>query len=134
MPPGDPHESLRLTQDPSLALASIHLRVDWQTLRRLPLSGVVIFNFTALFTPLTDFREEAYIPALVRKVLCEGTKAIMEYKNTWHVEHVAIPALERWEREQEENGLVEDGWEVKTLKEAPFWPGWEAVWRRRQGF
>ena len=48
MPPGDPHEALRLSQNPDLTLDECHLRVDWQTLRRLPLSAAVVFNFKAL--------------------------------------------------------------------------------------
>jgi hypothetical protein len=134
MPPGHPHEAHRLSQSPSLELPRIHLRVDWQTLRRLPLSGAIVFNFKALFTPITEFRDEPYVPALFLKVLREGKKNMMEYKNTWHVEHVAIPALERWAREQEEMGLVEKGWEVRTLAESPWFPGWEGKWRRQQGF
>lgn len=134
MPPSHPHETLRLSQSPSLPLSRIHLRVDWQTLRRLPLSGAIVFNFKALFTPLEEFRDEPYVPALCGKVLREGKNALMEYKNTWHVEHVAVPALEKWEREQVDRGLVEAGWEVKTLEEAPWFPGWEAKWRRQQGF
>jgi len=74
------------------------------------------------------------VPALCGKVLREGKKALMEYKNTWHVEHVAVPALEKWEREQVDRGLVEAGWEVRTLEEAPWFPGWEGKWRRQQGF
>lgn len=59
MPPGDPHEAYRDYQmDPAqLPLSRIHLRVDWQTLRRLPLSGAIIFNFKALFTPVEEFSE-----------------------------------------------------------------------------
>ncbi|KAL9586218.1 MAG: hypothetical protein Q9212_001043 [Teloschistes hypoglaucus] len=57
MPPGDPHEAYRDHQEADLDLSRIHLRVDWQTLRRLPLSGCIIFNFKALFTPVEEFRE-----------------------------------------------------------------------------
>jgi len=74
------------------------------------------------------------VPALCLRVLKEGKKNLMEYKNTWHVEHVAVPALERWVREQEERGVVEREWEVRTLEESPWFPGWEAKWRGRQGF
>lgn len=56
MPPGDPHEVYREKQDPDLGLERLHLRVDWQTLRRLPLSGAIVFNFKALFTPIEEFR------------------------------------------------------------------------------
>ena len=134
MPPGDPHELHRLTQTPGLPLSRIHLRVDWQTLRRLPLSGAIIFNFKAVFTPVEEFRNEAYVPALLRKVLSEGKKNLMEYKSTWHVEHVVLPELEKWEEEQVRERKVEEGWEVRTLEEAPWFPGWEEKWHRQQGF
>ena len=134
MPPGDPHETHRQHQDPALPLERVHLRVDWQTLRRLPLSGAVVFNFTALFTPVAEFRDESHVPALVRRVLTQGKKSIMEYKNTWHVQHVVLPKLEEWEREQVAKGLVEKDWEVRTLDESPWFPGWEEKWHRQQGF
>ena len=58
----------------------------------------------------------------------------MEYKSTWHVEHKVLPALEAWAKEQEDNGLVEKGWEVRTLDESPWFPEWEEKWHRQQGF
>lgn len=134
MPPDDAHEKLRDAQDPSHTLDRCHFRVDWQTLRRLPLSGAVVFNFKAVFTPVEGFRDEPYIPSLLLKVLREGKKDLMEYKNTWHTEHVVIPAMEMFEREQKDKGLVERDWEPRTLDEAPFYPGWEEKWHRQQGF
>lgn len=139
MPPGHAHEKLREQQDPGLTIEDCNLRVDWQTLRRLPLSGAICFNFKALFTPVTEFRDEAYIPSLVLKVLKEGKPSILGYKSTWHVEHVVIPELERYEREQYEKGLIkgengEDKWKVATLEESPFFPGWEKKWKSQQGF
>ncbi|KAI9804437.1 MAG: hypothetical protein M1825_001336 [Sarcosagium campestre] len=134
MPPGDPHEAHRLRQAPELSLDRVHLRVDWQTLRRLPLSGAIVFNFKALFTPLTAFRDEAHVPALCLKSLRDGKPALMQYKNTWHVEHIAIPALATWVEEQERNGLVPPNWQEHTLHESPWFPRWEEKWRREQGF
>ncbi|KAF1833537.1 hypothetical protein BDW02DRAFT_589634 [Decorospora gaudefroyi] len=134
MPPGDPHEAHRAHQAPDLDLSRCHLRVDWQTLRRLPLSGAVVFNFKALFTPVAEFRDEPYVPALVLKVLSEGKQSLMEYKGTWHVEHVVKPALEAFHREQVVSGVVEEGWEPRTLEESPWFPGWEDKWHRGQGF
>ncbi|KNG90475.1 hypothetical protein ANOM_001272 [Aspergillus nomiae NRRL 13137] len=134
MPKGDPHEKLRLYQDPNIQLEDCYLRVDWQTLRRLPLSGSIVFNFKALFTPVTEFRDEPGVPALITKVLKEGKRSIMEYKNTWHVEHVILPKLEEWAKEQEENGLVPSGWEVATLDDSPWYQNWQKKWHRQQGF
>ena len=134
MPPGHPHEAHRLSQSPSLPLSRCNLRVDWQTLRRLPLSGSIVFNFKALFTPVTEFRDEPYVPGLLLKILKEGEESLMEYKGTWHVEHVVKPALEAWHREQVKKGMVEEGWEPRTLEESPWFPGWEGKWRGMQGF
>ena len=58
----------------------------------------------------------------------------MRYKSTWHVEHVVEPKLRDWEKEQVERGMVEADWIVQTLDESPWYPGWEAKWRREQGF
>ncbi|KAF2086487.1 hypothetical protein K490DRAFT_74428 [Saccharata proteae CBS 121410] len=134
MPPGDPHEKYREFQEAGLELNRLNLRVDWQTLRRLPLSGAVIFNFKALFTPIETFRDEPYIPALLLKILREGKKSLMDYKSTWHTEHVVIPAMEKFKREQIEKGLVPEDWEEGTLSEYPYFPGWEEKWHREQGF
>ncbi|KAJ4488394.1 hypothetical protein J3R30DRAFT_3280163 [Lentinula aciculospora] len=125
MQDGDPHFALRATQDPNLKIEDIYLRVDWQTLRRLPRSRSIVFNFKALFTSFSNFRNEPYVPHLVLKVLREGKKNLMEYKGTWHIEHKAIPALENWCKEQEEKGWVPKNWEVRTLDEDPYFPGWK---------
>ncbi|KAL6238045.1 hypothetical protein BDW75DRAFT_237738 [Aspergillus navahoensis] len=134
MPPGDPHGKLREFQDTNSRLEDCHLRTDWQTLRRLPLSAAIVFNFKALFTPVSEFRDEPCVPALVAKILREGKKNIMEHKGTWHVEHVVLPSLDKWAREQEENGLAPEKWEVTTLDESPWFKGWEEKWHRQQGF
>ncbi|KAF9874923.1 hypothetical protein CkaCkLH20_07617 [Colletotrichum karsti] len=129
IPAEDPEFAHRLAQNPSLKTDDVHLRVDWQTLRRLPLSGAIVFNFKALFTPLTEFKNEPYIPSLVLKVLNEGKESILKYKGTWHVEHVAKPALKEYERFQIENGMIEKDWTHQTLAEAPFFRGWEKKWK-----
>ncbi|KAF9691617.1 hypothetical protein EKO04_010374 [Ascochyta lentis] len=134
MPPGNPHEAQRGYQMPDLELARCHLRVDWQTLRRLPLSGAVLFNFKALFTPVEDFIDEPYVPRLLLKVLNDGKKNLMDYKNAWHTEHAVKPALEIFHKKQVERGIVQKGWEPKTLDESPWFPAWEEKWHRQQGF
>jgi hypothetical protein len=121
----DPHFSVREIQAPDLKVEDVYLRVDWQTLRRLPLSRAIVFNFKALFTPITQFREEPYIPRLLLKVLREGDEMIMKYKGTFHVNHRVIPTLETWAREQEQKGWVPENWQPRTLDEDPFFPGYQ---------
>ncbi|KAG6854946.1 hypothetical protein C0991_009769 [Blastosporella zonata] len=123
--PGDPHYDMRGVQQPGLDVEDIYLRVDWQTLRRLPKSRAIIFNFKALFTPVTQFQKEPYIPKLVAKVLRDGKKAFKEYKSTYHVEHKLLPALDKWAKEQEDKGWVPRGWQERTLNEDPYYPGWD---------
>ena len=50
----------------------------------------------------------------------------MEYKGTKPVEGVLIPELDEYVRYQEENGMVERDWEVRTLEETPFFRNWQA--------
>ncbi|KAF5386832.1 hypothetical protein D9615_001673 [Tricholomella constricta] len=125
--PGDPHFDCRGTQLPELDVKDIYLRVDWQTLRRLPVSRAIVFNFKAFFTPTTDFRNEPYIPKLLAKVLREGKKSLLEYKSTFHIEHRMLPALDLWAGEQEEKGWVPKGWKERTLDEDPYFPGWNKL-------
>ncbi|CAK5279471.1 unnamed protein product [Mycena citricolor] len=114
-------------KQPDLKLDDIHLRVDWQTLRRLPESRAIVFNFKALFTPIQQFREEPYIPKLLLKILKEGKPSFMEYKAFEHVEDLVLPALQEWATEQEQKGWVPVDWQERTLAEDPFFPGWDSA-------
>ncbi|KAI4599581.1 hypothetical protein KJ359_002028 [Pestalotiopsis sp. 9143b] len=118
----------RFEHDPSACrIEDLQLRCDWQTLRRLPLSGAVVFNFKAVFTPLADLAAEPYVPALLHRVVTQGDKRLIDYKMEKHVLDIAAEHLGRWARKQEEDGLVEEGWEVGTLEQQPFFPGWQDV-------
>lgn len=74
------------------------------------------------------------MPALVTKILKEGKKSFLAYKATWNIEHVVLPKMEEWSREQVENAVVAKDWEVATLDEGPYFRGWEEKWHRQQGF
>lgn len=127
--PSQGHYHGKVSQDPSLKLEDIYFRVDWQTLRRLPLSGAIAFNFKALFTPLSELQDEPYIPSLLCKILDDGKNVMMEHKGTRHVEHVVKPTLKAYERWQVEKGIMEKDWEPHTLDESPFFQGWERKWQ-----
>ncbi|KAF3916999.1 hypothetical protein ABW21_db0202734 [Orbilia brochopaga] len=132
IPADDPRKNLPQMQDPGIKESDLTLRIDWQTLRRLPLSNAIVFNFKPLFWPISEFADEPGVPALVEKVLREGHRGIYEYKKLWHLEHVTLSAMERMRRTQEESGVWRG--KVKTLDESPFYKGWEEKWRRQQGF
>lgn len=126
MPSDDPHMRFREYQDSTIGSEDVFLRVDWQTLRRLPVSGAIVFNFKALFTPIAAFEKEPYIPSLLHKVISDGEESLLKYKGSWHVEHVAKPTLKKFAQKQIEQGLVEEDWEPRTLDESPFYPGWQS--------
>ena len=41
-----------------------------------------------------------------------GRGGLIEHKGSWHVEHVVLPKMEEWDREQRGNGLVSRDWAV----------------------
>ncbi|KAK4176799.1 hypothetical protein QBC36DRAFT_328519 [Triangularia setosa] len=116
-----------------LTVKELKLRCDAQTLRRLPVSGAVVFNFKAVFTPLEELREEPFVPALLHKVLSEGKEHLIDYKSDRNVKNVALAALKGWAEEQVKQGVVPADWEVSTLEQSPFYPGWEEKWKQKQG-
>ncbi|KAK7906404.1 hypothetical protein PG985_016410 [Apiospora marii] len=106
-------------------IEDLQLRCDWQTLRRLPVSGAVIFNFKAVFNPLTDLKSEPYVPALLHQVVTGGPRDLIGYKMERHVEKIAAEHLGQWARQQVEDGLVPADWDVGTLEQHPYFPGWK---------
>jgi hypothetical protein len=137
--PGLDHATLEHVRIPDEVSAEeaardIHFRVDWQTLKRLPVSGAIAFNFKALFTPLEHLRHEPYIPSLALKILTEGSQKMLVYKGTRRCDMAVRAMLRKYEQEQWERGLVRKDWEVQTLEESPFFPDWEQLWREEQDF
>lgn len=127
--PNSPEYIAHKTLNPNLKVEDIHLRVDWQTLRRLPQSKAIVFNFKALFTPVTQFQDEPFIPQLVAKVLSSGKPAFKEYKGWGCLEHKLLPALNQWAEYQVAKGMIPKGWEERTLEDQPFYPGWRGKYK-----
>ncbi|KAF5009258.1 hypothetical protein FDECE_4551 [Fusarium decemcellulare] len=116
-----------------VSIDQCYLRVDWQTLRRLPLSGAVVFNFKAIFTPMTELRDEPYVPSVMYKQITEGKVSLTETKVHEHIRPAILNALQEWKREQVEKGMIVPDWKEETLLESPFYPGWEERWRQKIG-
>jgi Protein of unknown function (DUF3445) len=76
IPPDDPSEAWRKMQRRDIGVADITLRVDWQTLRRLPLSGGVLFNYKAVFSPLEQLRSETCVPGIGEFLLSSWMKMV----------------------------------------------------------
>ena len=117
-----------------ITAADVRLRCDAQTVRRLPLSGAVVLGFRAVATPLAELRDEPFVPALLRKVLVAGDARLVGYKCLDHVRRVAVEACAAWAAEQVAAGVVPADWDVGTLDESPFFPGWKEKWQQQQNF
>ncbi|CAK7205289.1 hypothetical protein SEUCBS139899_008058 [Sporothrix eucalyptigena] len=112
-----PEEGMR-EDVPDIDVEDITLRCDWQTLRRLPLTGAIVFNFKAVFTAFTKLRTEPYVPALLHCVLSEGDpRLITPGKCMKNTRAVVLPTLKEWEDEQTKAGVVPTDWEPRTLDE-----------------
>lgn len=123
--PADRPRSAFAADPAACTAADLRLRCDWQTLRRLPVSGAVIFNFKAVFTPLAALAAEPRVPALLLRVLTAGRRELVDYKCERHVERLAVAQLREWADRQAEDGLVPADWEPATLEQHPYFPGWQ---------
>ena len=58
-----------------------NVRIERQTLRRLPKSQAIIFTNHPVFYSLEEMQDEPMIPSLLKKILYEGPEDILKYKN-----------------------------------------------------
>lgn len=65
------------------------------------------------------------MPALLHQVVTGGPRDLINYKMERHVEKIAAEHLAQWARQQVEDGLVPADWDVGTLEQHPYFPGWK---------
>ncbi|MFP4269183.1 MAG: heme-dependent oxidative N-demethylase family protein [Alphaproteobacteria bacterium] len=82
----------RVELDPEDAGARLHLRVERQTLRRLPTTGAVLFTIHTLMAPLAEIAAAPTAAAALRARLREMPAAMRDYKNL----ATAHTALDTW--------------------------------------
>lgn len=99
---------------------SFNVRVERQTLRRLPKSQAIIFTNHPVFYSLDEMKDEPMVPSLIRKILYEGPGDIIKYKNfDFFRDHIA-EYLDKLIEEQVKKGLIEKDQPIKTLPTYPF--------------
>lgn len=100
--------------------AEFMLRIDRQSLRRLPKSRAIIFTNHPLMYSLDEMKDEPLVPSLMHKMLFGGPKDILSYKNfpifRDHIEEYLQSLINR----QIELGLIDENTPVKTLPTYPF--------------
>lgn len=97
-----------------------NIRVERQTLRKLPKSGAVIFTNHPIFYSIEEMKDEPLIPSLLRKILYEGPEDILKYKNfELFRDHIA-GYLDELIQRQKDKGLILDDTPLKTIPSYPF--------------
>lgn len=97
-----------------------NVRVERQTLRRLPRSRAIIFTNHPIFYLLDEMKDEPNVPSLLRKILYEAPEGIIKYKNFAMIRDHVLGYLDELIQRQKDLGLIGDDTPVKTLPSYPF--------------
>ncbi|KAI3402672.1 hypothetical protein KGF56_004553 [Candida oxycetoniae] len=96
------------------------VRVERQTLRRLPRSDAIIFTNHPVFYSIDEMKDEPMIPSILRKILYEGPKDIIKYKNFERFRDYLAPYLDSLVERQKKLGIITDETPLKTQPNYPF--------------
>lgn len=97
-----------------------NVRVERQTLRRLPKSRAIIFTNHPVFYSIEEMKDEPLVPSLIRKIMYEAPDGIIKYKNFEAFRDHILPYLDGLIERQIEKGLITADTPVRTLKTYPF--------------
>lgn len=97
-----------------------NVRVERQTLRRLPKSRAIIFTNHPIFYSLDEMKDEPLVPSLIKKIIFEGPPDIIKYKNFELFRDHIRPYLDGLIKRQLDKGLITEDTPLKTLPTYPF--------------
>lgn len=98
-------------EPPVIAAENLRLRTERQTLRRLPLSGALVFGVRTYLFPVEDLAREPGIPARMASAIRSWPADVVKYKGNGLYESVILEYLEKAAEEQRSVGgeeLVKD--------------------------
>lgn len=96
------------------------VRVERQTLRRLPKSGAIIFTNHPIFYSIEEMKDEPLIPSLLKKILYEGPEKIVRYKHFELFRDLISGYLDKLIERQLDMGLITKDTPLRTLPTYPF--------------
>lgn len=109
-------ESSMRSTDPK----EFNVRVERQTLRRLPKSRAIIFTNHPIFYLIDEMKDEPNVPLLLRKIIYEAPEGIIKYKNFEFIRDHISGYLDLLILRQKDLGLITDETPLKTLPTYPF--------------
>lgn len=97
-----------------------NVRVERQTLRKLPKSQAIIFTNHPTFYNVEEMKDEPLVPSLIRKILFEAPEDIIKYKSfEIYRDHIAS-YLDDLIKRQLDLGIIKPDTPLKTLPTYPF--------------
>ncbi|ABN64694.2 conserved hypothetical protein [Scheffersomyces stipitis CBS 6054] len=97
-----------------------NVRVERQTLRRLPRSNAIIFTNHPIFYSIEEMKDEPLVPSLIKKIIYEGPKDIIKYKNFEVFRDHIASYLDGLIKRQIDKGIIKEDTPLKTLPSYPF--------------
>ncbi|KAJ5108472.1 alpha-1-2-mannosyltransferase [Penicillium angulare] len=92
----------------NIAIEHHHLRVERQSLRRLPRTGAIIFTIHTYLTPITDLAKEDYVPGRLGSAIRSYDGIVSEYKGRPKYREILLNYLDEQHKKQIDRGLVLD--------------------------
>lgn len=97
-----------------------NVRVERQTLRRLPKSRAIIFTNHPIFYSIDEMKDEPMVPSLLKKIIYEAPEGIIKYKNFDVIRDHISGYLDGLIQRQKDKGIIEEDTPLKTLPTYPF--------------
>ncbi|CDR46249.1 CYFA0S22e01728g1_1 [Cyberlindnera fabianii] len=106
--------------DSSIDERKFNVRVERQTLRRLPKSKAIIFTNHPVYYSIDEMKDEPLVPSLLKKIMYEGPEKIIKYKSFESFRDHILPYLDSLIKRQIDLGLITEDTPLKTLPTYPF--------------
>lgn len=106
--------------DSQVKPTEFNVRVERQTLRRLPETQAIIFTNHPVFYSIEEMKDEPMVPSLIRKIIYEAPEDIIKYKNFESFRDHLLPYLNDLVERQIELGIITRDQPLKTLPTYPF--------------
>ncbi|KAF5093274.1 hypothetical protein D0Z03_002491 [Geotrichum reessii] len=105
---------------PEIPFEKLTIRVERQTLRRLPKSQAIIFTNHPVFYTIDEMKDEPMVPSLLKQVVLGAPEKIIKYKNFNAIKDYIVPYLDKLIKRQIELGIITEDQPIRTLKTYPF--------------
>lgn len=94
------------TAEPATDINTIYYRSERQSVRRLPLSGCIIFTIRTYFLPITKMCQEPHIPKRLLDGILSWDEDVKTYRGYEKFKDVLMPYLEEQTKIQESKGIT----------------------------